>query len=146
MYDTIVSIIGKLQFVKHYFGIFQNNFYRWCFAVLSTVEKIQDLMKNSGINAKQLTAELGLSSSSITDWKKGKGKPSAETIIKIASYFDVSADYLLGIKRNRPPEGERSVDPTVAGIIEVVQDMTEDEVAKVQEYAQLLKLKRTQLP
>ena len=38
---------------------------------------------------------MGISNSSFTDWKKGKGHPSLETVKKIADYFNVSIDYLV---------------------------------------------------
>lgn len=52
-------------------------------------------MSNNNITAKRLTTELELSNSSVTDWKKGKAKPSTDAIIKIASFFGVSTDFLL---------------------------------------------------
>ena len=61
------------------------------------------LMKKNNVTAKQLTSDLGLSVSSVTDWKKGKGKPSAETITKIAEYFGVTTDYLLGFDITKLP-------------------------------------------
>lgn len=52
-------------------------------------------MKSKGITAKQLTNDLEISNSTITDWKKGKAKPSTDAIIKLATYFNVSTDYIL---------------------------------------------------
>lgn len=60
------------------------------------IEKILFLMETHKLTAKQLTDTLQLPNSAITEWKKGKSKPSTEAIIKIADYFNVSADYLLG--------------------------------------------------
>lgn len=40
--------------------------------------------------------EIGLSSGIISKWKSG-GIPNGETLIKLANYFDVSIDYLLGL-------------------------------------------------
>lgn len=59
------------------------------------LERIRELMKQSGVKAKQLTAELGISNSSFTDWGKGKGSPSLDTVAKISDYFHVSIDYLV---------------------------------------------------
>ena len=39
--------------------------------------------------------ELGLSNSAFSDWKKGKGRPSLDAVVKFAEYFDVSIDYLV---------------------------------------------------
>lgn len=59
------------------------------------LDRVKELMDQSGIKAKQLTAELGISNSSFTDWGKGKGSPSLDTVTKIADYFHVSIDYLV---------------------------------------------------
>lgn len=61
------------------------------------IERILNLIKSRGITAKELTTKLELSNSAITDWKKGKAKPSTEAIIKLAVYFNVTSDYLLGL-------------------------------------------------
>ena len=36
----------------------------------------------------------------MTEWKNGKAKPSANALQKIATYFNVSVDYLLTGKEN----------------------------------------------
>lgn len=59
------------------------------------IERILKLLSDSGLTAKKLTADIGISSSAISEWKKGKGKPSAEAIVKLANYFNVSTDYIL---------------------------------------------------
>ena len=67
------------------------------------VEKILSLMETEGINAKELTVRTGLGHSAITDWKKGKAKPSTDAVVKIADYFGVTTDYLLGRADERGP-------------------------------------------
>lgn len=59
------------------------------------LDRMKEIMKQSGIKPKQLTAELGISNSSFTDWSKGKGSPSLDTVRKFADYFHVSIDYLV---------------------------------------------------
>ena len=60
------------------------------------VERILELMEKNDVKAAKLTAELGLPHSSVTKWRQGEQKPSAKAIVKLADYFNVSADYLLG--------------------------------------------------
>lgn len=62
---------------------------------MTLLERVKALMKHNNINAKQLTAELGISSSSFSDWGRGKGSPSLDTVTKFAAYFDVSIDFLV---------------------------------------------------
>lgn len=59
------------------------------------IERILQLMELNNIKAFKLTTDLGLSSSAITDWKKGKSKPSVEAVVKISKYFNVSTDYII---------------------------------------------------
>ena len=59
------------------------------------VERIIDLIEKNGITAAKLLTDLGMARSSMSEWKKGKAKPSTDAIIKIADYFGVSTDYLL---------------------------------------------------
>lgn len=62
---------------------------------MNIVDRILFLIDKNNINAKKLTCDLELSSSAITDWKKGKGRPSIDAIIKISKYFNVTSDWLL---------------------------------------------------
>lgn len=60
-------------------------------------ERIKYLRNEKGIGQNLLAKELQLSNASISYWETGKQEPSAEAIYKLAIYFNVSADYLLGI-------------------------------------------------
>ena len=64
--------------------------------IMTTVEKIQKLLDERKISAYKLSLEIGLNKTFLTDWKSGKAKPSADALTKIADYFNVSVDYLLG--------------------------------------------------
>lgn len=59
------------------------------------LDRLNDLKDQSGLNAKQLTSELGISTTSFTDWNKGKGSPSLDAVIKFADYFKVSIDFIV---------------------------------------------------
>lgn len=64
---------------------------------ITAIDRILNLMTEHGVKASKLTTETGLNHSAITEWKKGKSSPSTDAIVKIASYFNVSTDYLLGL-------------------------------------------------
>ena len=59
------------------------------------VERISVLAKKKGTALTPLSQKLGLSTSSFTEWRKGKAMPSLAAIATIAEYFDVTVDYLL---------------------------------------------------
>ena len=60
------------------------------------VERILSVMKQKKITDKQLTSDLGINKSAVTDWKTGKTKSFKRYIDQIANYLDVPVDYLLG--------------------------------------------------
>lgn len=63
---------------------------------MSTIEKIKDLLTKNNISAYKLSLAIGLNKTFLTDWTSGKSKPSVPALTKIADYFNVSVDYLLG--------------------------------------------------
>lgn len=60
-----------------------------------TIDRILDLIQSHNITAKYLVQTLNMSTTAVTDWKKGKAAPSIDALIKIAQYFNVSLDYLV---------------------------------------------------
>ena len=62
--------------------------------MMTLVEKIQMLCRNKGITLMGLERELGLSTSTVRRWDTMR--PSADKVLKVAQYFHVSTDYLLG--------------------------------------------------
>lgn len=58
-------------------------------------QRIKELCEEKGTTINKLENELGIGISSIQKWKNTYS-PSMDKIIKIANYFNVSVDYLLG--------------------------------------------------
>lgn len=68
---------------------------------MSLGEKIIQLRKEKGLNAYQCSIQLGISPARFTYIEKGRNLPSAELLIKLCNYFNVTSDYLLGLKEER---------------------------------------------
>ena len=68
-------------------------------------ERLQNLCKKNKTSPTAVITKLNISRSSVTSWKKGI-QPSSEILQKIADYFNVSTDYLLGRTDNPAPAGE----------------------------------------
>lgn len=60
-------------------------------------ERLKELRFEKGLGQNTLARDLQLSNASISYWENSKQEPSTSAIYKIAKYFNVSADYLLGI-------------------------------------------------
>ncbi|PPA67008.1 helix-turn-helix domain-containing protein [Lactococcus lactis] len=57
-------------------------------------EKIKELAALKRISIRQLEEQIGIANGTIRRW--GKTNPSMGAITKVADYFNVSVDYLLG--------------------------------------------------
>ncbi|SCV19936.1 Transcriptional regulator, XRE [Bacillus cereus] len=57
---------------------------------------IRDLRKQKGITQKELAQSLQLSESTIGMYERNERQPDYNTLIRIADYFTVSTDFLLG--------------------------------------------------
>ena len=60
-------------------------------------DRLKELRKEKNLSQIQLASQIGVSQKAIDYWELGTNEPKASYIIKLAKYFDVSADYLLGI-------------------------------------------------
>lgn len=63
--------------------------------------KLKELRENSGLSQKAFSQKLGVSQSTVGMWESNKREPGFETTKKIADFFGVSTDYLLGRERRR---------------------------------------------
>lgn len=61
-------------------------------------ERLKELRIQKGLGQNKLAELLGLSNSSISYWENGKQEPNASALFKLADYFSVSVDYLLGLE------------------------------------------------
>lgn len=88
-------------------------------------EKFLYLCHDKGISpTKFLTKYLGMSSGNLTKWKDG-ATPKANTIKKIASYFDVSSDFLIGEEqKNKPTDTVDELDELDIKIVKLFSQLT----------------------
>lgn len=68
-------------------------------------ERLERLIKDKGVQQKDLAENCGISSNGISTWKVTGTLPRADIAIKIAKYLDVSVEYLItgelsGIDKN----------------------------------------------
>lgn len=63
-------------------------------------ERLKELRKAQNLNQVQLGNILGVSKQCISNWENNNIQPSIDMLVKIAGYFGVSTDYLLGLDKN----------------------------------------------
>ena len=67
------------------------------FEINVMAERLKSLRAEKNIGQNLLAKDLQISNASISYWENGKQEPSAQAIYKLATYFGVSADYILGL-------------------------------------------------
>lgn len=63
---------------------------------MNFAERLRELRKDNQCTQKQLAAFLGLTPNCICEWENLRSEPSLASLLKIAAYFEVSVDYLVG--------------------------------------------------
>jgi transcriptional regulator with XRE-family HTH domain len=59
-------------------------------------ERLKKIRKLQGINQIELAAFLSVAQNTVSNWEIGRAEPDMELTRKIAEYFNVTTDYLLG--------------------------------------------------
>lgn len=68
-------------------------------------ERLKEIRKSKRMSQRELAQALSVSQQTIGSWEVGRSEPNTELLQKIATYFSVSVDYLLGGKdTNRAPK------------------------------------------
>ena len=68
---------------------------------LTVLDRVKGLAKKQGISIVELEEKLGFGRNSLYAWKNKT--PSYEKLIKVADFFHVSVDYLLGREEVKTP-------------------------------------------
>lgn len=58
--------------------------------------RLKELREKTHLSQKQLADKLGISQGTVGNWESGIREPNFQTVTKLAKYFNVSIDYLLG--------------------------------------------------
>jgi len=72
---------------------------------------LERLMKERSVTQKKLCEDLHIGKNQIKYWRDNCNTPNGETLQKIANYFGVSVDYLLGKTDEPAPATEKKTAP-----------------------------------
>lgn len=61
------------------------------------------ILQYKKISAYKLSADTGITQGLISQWRAGTRIPASDNLNKLADYFDVTTDYLLGRDETNPP-------------------------------------------
>lgn len=69
---------------------------------MTTFERIKFLADKQKVSLQKVAIDIGLSENAIYGWKTRK--PKGEDLARVAKYFNVSVDYLLGLDTTEPKQ------------------------------------------
>jgi len=110
------------------------------------MERLRALRVSRAETQKMLADMLGVDRTTYVKYEAGSSEPNFETIQKLADYFDVTVDYLLG--RTDDSERQNSImdqtDASILGkarfaLLTETEGMTDDAIADVLNYAKFKK-------
>ncbi|MEY9973132.1 transcriptional regulator with XRE-family HTH domain [Lysinibacillus sp. RC46] len=104
-------------------------------------DRVKELSEQRGENLKVVAQKLGFSENAFYKWKTQS--PKSETLEKVADYFNVSVDYLLG----RTDE-KRFYDSTEKNDVQTIaahhdgEEWTDEELQEIQRFKEFVRMKR----
>lgn len=102
---------------------------------------IESLCKKHGTNITAMCKSAGVSRAPLTELKMGRTKTlSSSTLSKIASYFGVSVDYLLGSAQKEDPQADQiDLSDVELGFLGDYKELTEENKATVRDMVRLMR-------
>ena len=95
-------------------------------------ERIKMLREEIPLTQFQLAEKLQITTSSISQYESGDRVPSDDVKIKLANFFDVSLDFLMGLSDIRNPY-------VFFTLSEYFKSLTEEEINEVIKYTMFIK-------
>lgn len=114
---------------------------------MELIDRIINLLNEKGAEQKDLAEYLGVHPQLITEWKAGRTKSYKKYIDKIADFFGVSTDYLLGkdeIKKRPASENAELIDqfrkesPLFNEMVNLYLSLSPDKQKQVEDYVRFL--------
>ena len=101
---------------------------------MEVLHRIIRLLKENNKKQIDLTDYLGISKNAFTNWKIGDNSSYMKHLPKIAEFFGVSVDYLLG--KETPNAGS---DFTYALYDELAHDLSDEKLEQLKQFADFLR-------
>lgn len=86
-------------------------------------ERIKLLRTKKSISQTTLAKTLGVSKQSISNWENDNIMPSIDMLVKIADYFDVTTDFLLGRSEEHFIKTDGLTELQIAHIQAIIEDI-----------------------
>lgn len=102
---------------------------------MNTVKKLR---QEKNLTQAELAKILNLDQTTVSKWELEKALPDTQMLIKLAKFFDVSTDYLLGVSTLYYPDKIKSsaeLSPDGQELLEIFNSLEREHRAQILEYA-----------
>jgi len=94
-------------------------------------ERLRKLRKSHNLTQEQVAAYLSVAKSTISQYENNINEPDIDTIIRLADWYDVTVDYMLGRELYPLPANTRELAPILR------ERLTDDELEYLQDSLEL---------
>jgi transcriptional regulator with XRE-family HTH domain len=101
-------------------------------------DQLKQLCELNNTSISQILVDFKMSSSNVTNWKKGIA-PNSKTLEKIATYFNISTDYLLGKESPVTASIDIKLNEIEYALFNEIKDMDEETKKEMLDYAKYKK-------
>lgn len=105
-------------------------------------KRLKILRQEKHLNQVELSKTILVGNKTISDYERGVSNPDFETLQKIANFFNVSTDYLLGKTDERLPSSSSPKDQLKGvklALFDQVEDLTDDQAKQVLDIIKIIK-------
>lgn len=101
-------------------------------------DRLIRLRKELNLTQEELAQKIGYTRTAISAWEIGRNEPSNTDTIKLAEYFGVSTDYLLGKSDIRNPEN-KDLDKLQIGLsAKDYSNISDEQLKQIEDFAKFV--------
>ena len=111
--------------------------------------RMRELREEKGLYQKHLAPVLKVSPGTVCNYEKNTHFPDPDTLVRIADFFDVSVDYLLGRTnlRSNMKELNKEITPgyQISNLVNVIVSLEPQQQNEVRQFTEYVKSRRKDL-
>jgi len=82
-------------------------------------QRLKELRAETDLSQAKLATIFGMPQQTYNSWEQGQSQPDADRIIQIATYYDITTDYLLGKSNDKFMGGRRHKDDEIVATVSI---------------------------
>lgn len=98
-----------------------------------------ELCEKRGLTPSGAAAQIGFNRASVTVWKNTGRAPKQDLLLKIAEYFGVTTDYLLGTEKEKTPPTEDREELLRFALWDGDKGITQAQIDEIKRFAAFIK-------